>query len=97
MLMSQLMLIWTREVSWLWLPAIWLAEGCPRLAVAAGSAINTRRSTSHITTPIHYVAYIYRKVHKSGIQKLTAYNILEHGHKYIHQKTQKPMKHPETS
>ena len=59
-----------------------------KYAMNLNTDINTRRSTSHITTPIHYVAFIYRKVHKSGIQKLTAYNILEHGHKYIHQKTQ---------
>ena len=41
-----------------------------KYAMNLNTAINARPSTSHITTPIDYVAYIYRIVHKSGIQKL---------------------------
>ena len=50
-----------------------MAEGCPRLAVAAGSAINTRRSTSHITTLIHQCAYIKYVNQGSSKYTLTKY------------------------
>ena len=40
---------------------------------------------NHTNTPVSNCPNTYRKLHKSRIQKLTAYSILEHGHKYIHQ------------